>query len=287
MQIKATVHTGEFSSDMQKIQIIQEMREICQHRKQNAEGKLVLVGHWFVKSFVRRFSIYITWLFVRIGISANTTTLFTILCGLTGVILCIPHIFWLNVIGVCLLMLDVVFDCVDGEIARWTKKSSLQGFYLDLAGHLLCNALLATICAMHLYLLNGQIRYIFLAFLAYGAAQCRRGLSVIYDQIILPQIPPECRREPGVSKTLSIAAQNKIDWVQMKWSFARFISRLTDFITIRLVSFLCIFLSYIATTKPMILAAWFFAIFGILWDVADIVFKFFFLIPRMKHVKKV
>jgi hypothetical protein len=183
-------------------------------------------------------------------------------------------------------MLDELFDCVDGEIARWTKKSSLRGLYLDLAGHLLCNPLLAIICALHLYLLNGQIRYIYLAFLAYIAAQCRRGLSVNYDQIILPQIPPEYRREPGISTSPGIASQNQTGLIRMKWSFARFISRLTDFFTIRLVSFLCIFLSYVGTAIPLMLAAWFFAIFGILWIIADIVFKFFFLIPDVKHVKK-
>ena len=201
--------------------------------------------------------------------------------------MCMPHVLWLNVIGASLLMLDVVFDAVDGEIARWTRKSSLKGLYLDLAGHLLCNALLATICAMHLYLLNGQIRYMILAFLAYAAAQCRRGLSVNYDQVILPQIPPECRREPGVSETPVIASQNQAGWIRMKWSFARLLSKFTDFFTIRLVSFLCIFLSYVGTTMPLILAAWFFAIFGILWIIADIMFKFFFLVPRVKHVKKV
>jgi hypothetical protein len=284
--MESITHPGGFNSDVQKMQTIQEMREICQHRKPNAEGKMVLAGHWFVTSCVRRFSIYITWLLVRIGISANITTLLTILCGLAGAVLCIPHIFWLNIIGVCLLMLDELFDCVDGEIARWTKKSSLRGLYLDLAGHLLCNPLLAIICALHLYLLNGQIRYIYLAFLAYIAAQCRRGLSVNYDQIILPQIPPEYRREPGISTSPGIASQNQTGLIRMKWSFARFISRLTDFFTIRLVSFLCIFLSYVGTAIPLMLAAWFFAIFGILWIIADIVFKFFFLIPDVKHVKK-
>jgi phosphatidylglycerophosphate synthase len=269
------------------MEAIQAMREVCQLRKPNAQGKMVCVGLWINRLLVRRFSVYITWLFVRIGITANTTTFFTILCGLTGVAFCIPHIFWLNVIGAFLLMLELIFDCVDGEIARWTKKSSLQGLYLDLASHLLCNALLATICALHLYLMNGQIRYLLLAFVAYIAAQCRRGLTVTYDQIILPQIPPECRRELGVSTTSGFASQNQAGWMQMKWSFARFISKLTDFFTIRMVSFLCIFLSYLGTTKPLILAAWFFAIFGILWDFADIVFKFFYLIPQVKHVKRV
>jgi len=269
------------------MEIIQEMRLVCQLRKPNARGKMVRTGHWVNRLFVRRFSIYITWLFVKAGISANGTTFLGMLFGLIGVVLFIPHIFWLNVIGFFLVMLDNVLDCVDGEIARWTKKSSLRGLYLDLVSHILCNAPLATICALHLYLLNGKTRYMLLAFLAYIAAQCRRELSVTYDEIILPLMPSECQCQPGASRTPEVALQNQVGWTQIKWSLARFISKLTDFFTIRLISSLCIFLSYAGTIKPMILAAWFFAVFGILWDIADIVFKFFYLIPDAKHAKKV
>jgi hypothetical protein len=285
--MESSTHIGEFNKELKKMVAIREMRERCQHRKPNRKGEVVLVGHWFKTSFVCHFSMYITWLFVRIGISANTTTFLAILCGLTGAALCMPHVLWLNVIGALLLILDVVFDAVDGEIARWTRKSSLKGLYLDLAGHLLCNALLATMCAMHLYLLNGQIRYMILAFLAYAAAQCRRGLRVINDQVIVPQIPLDRRREPGGIATPGIASQNQTGWIQMKWSLARLLSKFTDFITIRLVSFFCIFLSYAGITKPLILSAWFFALFGILWVIADIVFKFFFFVPSVRHVKKI
>ena len=269
------------------METIQEMQVVCQPQKPNAKGDVVLVGDWFSTLLVRHFSMYITWLFVRIGITANTTTFFTILCGLAGVALCMPHIFWLNVIGASLLILEMVLDCVDGEIARWTKKSSLKGLYLDLVSHLLCNALLATICGLHLYLLNGQIRYLILAFIAYAAAQCRRGLSVTYDQVILPQIPPDRRGKLGAGGSGSAISQMQTGWTQMKWSFARVTSKLTGFTTIRLVSFLCILLSYAGITKPLALAAWFFAVFGLLWVIADIVFKFFFLVPAMQHVKKV
>ncbi|KPL20654.1 MAG: hypothetical protein AMJ75_11435, partial [Phycisphaerae bacterium SM1_79] len=100
------------------MEIIQEMRLVCQLRKPNARGKMVRTGHWVNRLFVRRFSIYITWLFVKAGISANGTTFLGMLFGLIGVVLFIPHIFWLNVIGFFLVMLDNVLDCVDGEIAR-------------------------------------------------------------------------------------------------------------------------------------------------------------------------
>lgn len=240
-----------------------------------------MAGHWFKRHLVRHFSLYITWLFVKIGISANTTTFLMILFGLLGAALCIPHVPWLNAIGILLLMFELVFDCVDGEIARWTKKSSLRGFFLDLVSHLVCNALLATICALHLYVWHGQSRYLILAFVAYGAAQARRGLRVIYDQIIRPQIPPEARPRTYVGGTDGSV------WIRLNWSAARKLSRLTDCVTVRLVTFFSIAVTYAGITKPLIVSAWFFAVFGILWVAADIIFKFYYMVPQIPHVKKV
>jgi phosphatidylglycerophosphate synthase len=188
---------------------------------------------------------------------------------------------WLNVIGVLLLAFEYVLDCVDGEIARWTKKSSLKGFFLDLVSHLLCNALLAAISGLHLYVWQGQSRYLILAFAGYAAAQYRRGLRVIYDQIIRPQIPPDAR--PRINAT----GTGDSDWMRLKWGAARKLSRLTDTVTIRLATFFSIAVSYAGITGPLIISAWFFAVFGILWVVADTIFKFYYMVPQIPHVKKV
>jgi phosphatidylglycerophosphate synthase len=288
--------TGEWTSftksdksnrELPLMESIQEMREVCQLRSPNAQGKMVWVGHWLSRLLVRRFSIYITWLFVKVGISANATTFLGMLLALTGAALCVPHLLWLNGIGFFLLMLDPVFDCVDGEIARWTKKSSLRGFFLDLVSHLVCNALMATISALHLYLWYGQRRYLILAFVAYAAAQYRRGLRVIYDQIIQPQIPADARPRTNVAATDGPVLHNRLVWTRLKWSVARKVSRLTDFVTIRLVTFFSIAVSYAGITGPLIVSAWFFAVFGIIWVAADVLFKFYYMVPPMPHVKKV
>jgi hypothetical protein len=134
---------------------------------------------------------------------------------------------------------------------------------------------------------TGGVVYLWLGWSGPLSPQCRRGLEVFYDQIILPQILSEYRRQPAVKKANNNATRNQVNLTKMKWGLARFISKFTDFYTIRLISSLCIFLSYAGTIKPMILAAWFFVIFGILWDIADVVFKFFYLIPHVKHVKKI
>jgi len=257
------------------------MREVCQLRTLSPEGQRVIAGHWLKRRFVRHFSLYITWLFVKIGISANTTTFLTILFGLLGAALCVPHVLWLNVIGMLLLAFEFVFDCVDGEIARWTKKSSLKGFFLDLVSHLLCNALLAAISGLHLYVWQGQSRYLILAFAAYAAAQYRRGLRVIYDQIIRPQIPPDARPRTNAAGTGGSV------WMRLKWGAARKLARLTDTVTIRLVTFFSIAVSYAGIPGPLVVCAWFFAVFGILWVVADSIFKFYYMVPQIPHVKKV
>jgi phosphatidylglycerophosphate synthase len=269
------------------MEIIQEMRDVCQLRSPNAQGKMVWVGHWLSRLLFRRFSIYITWLFVKAGISANATTFLGMVLALAGVGLCVPHVLWLNVVGFLLLTMDAVLDCVDGEIARWTRKSSLRGFFLDLVSHLVCNALMAGIVALHLYAWYGQSRYLVLAFVAYAAAQYRRGLRVIYDQIIQPQIPVGARPRTDGAATDGPVSPKRLAWTRLKWNAARNVSRLTDFVTIRLVTFFSIALSYAGITGPLIVSAWFFAVFGLMWVAADVLFKFYYMVPPMPHVKKV
>ena len=138
---------------------IKEMRHVCQQRRPNAQGKMVWAGHWFNRLVTRWFSIYITWLCVKFNVSANSVTFLMIVSGLTGFALCIPHLLWLNIAGAVLLLLGEFLDCVDGEVARWNKKSSLKGKYLDLVYHVLCNALVSCICGLQLYVITREGKY--------------------------------------------------------------------------------------------------------------------------------
>lgn len=44
------------------------------------------------------------------------------------------------VLGVVMVQLYLLLDCVDGEVARWKKQFSLGGVYLDRVGAYLCDA---------------------------------------------------------------------------------------------------------------------------------------------------
>lgn len=267
--------------------IIQEMREVCQQRRLNAKGKMVWAGHWFNTLFVRHFSIYITWLFVKMGISANAVTFLMIPMALIGVALSVPHVLWVNILGFFLLILAEVFDCVDGEIARWMKKSSLKGLYLDLVSHVLCNAPLSIMCALHLYVLNGQIRYMILAFFAYAGAESRLGLKGIYDRLSLEGSSDEKTGPSGSVASGSVLQKGLSEGLTTLILAKRLLYLFTDNSVIRLTSFVGILLSYAGIIEPLIFFAWFFAIFWVFRVICEIANKYFFLVPDMQHVKKV
>jgi len=106
---------------------IKELRLICQESRDD----VLYQRSWFDRNFTRRFSIYFTKPFIKLGISANQATAVDFLIGLAaGIFLTFANpAFWL--IGIALFYLYFVFDCVDGEIARYRKTSSPVGSFLD------------------------------------------------------------------------------------------------------------------------------------------------------------
>lgn len=89
-------------------------------------------------SVFRPLSFYLTWLFLRLGISANQVTYISLLVGLTGLGLLAFGGYGARVLGALLLNFWIVLDCVDGNIARCTSSSSRFGFFLDTTtGHII------------------------------------------------------------------------------------------------------------------------------------------------------
>jgi phosphatidylglycerophosphate synthase len=98
--------------------------------------------HWAGKLYMRRVSPYVTRLLLRTPISANGVTWLMILCGVAAAgVLALPGL--LPAIGaVLLIQLQLLFDCCDGEVARWRDQKSLLGVYLDRIGHWVTDAAL-------------------------------------------------------------------------------------------------------------------------------------------------
>lgn len=70
----------------------------------------------------------LTYLMVVVGVLGGAALLIP---GLTGAVL-----------AAVLFQVYLLLDCVDGEVARWRKQTSVTGVYLDRIGHYLCEAAL-------------------------------------------------------------------------------------------------------------------------------------------------
>ena len=86
----------------------------------------------FYSTFVvRRLSKPLTRLALRIGWSPNTITLVSFAIGIVAAASFAVGSRWALVLGALLLQLSLIVDCVDGEVARATRRFSALGAWLD------------------------------------------------------------------------------------------------------------------------------------------------------------
>lgn len=111
---------------------IAQLRTVCQPTEITSRRS---AEHWTADVYLRRLSPFLTRPLLRMGFSANAVTWLMIATGvLAGVVLLIPGIpgaFLAVVLG----QLQMLWDCCDGEVARWRQKSSAVGIFLDSVGH--------------------------------------------------------------------------------------------------------------------------------------------------------
>ena len=98
--------------------------------------------HWAGRLYMRKVSPAATWVFARLGWTPNAVTLAFIACGVAaGVVIAFGGLAT-AIAGAVLIQGYLLFDCSDGELARWSKRTSATGIYLDLVGHYLGEAAL-------------------------------------------------------------------------------------------------------------------------------------------------
>ena len=90
--------------------------------------------HWAGRLYMRRISLRTTRLLISSPISANGYTYLMTVAGLaSGPALLIPGVTG-AIIGALLIQVYLLLDCVDGELARWRRQTSIVGVYLDRIG---------------------------------------------------------------------------------------------------------------------------------------------------------
>lgn len=91
--------------------------------------------HWVADVYLRRISPYLTRILLPTGVSANTVTWFMIITGASaGLALLIPGIPG-ALLALLLGQMQMLWDCSDGEVARWRGTFSPAGTFLDKIGH--------------------------------------------------------------------------------------------------------------------------------------------------------
>jgi len=100
--------------------------------------------HWAGRLYMRRFSPRATWVFARLGWSPNAVTMAFIASGIAAGVAIAFGGLATAVTGAVLIQLYLLFDCSDGELARWSGRTSATGVYLDGIGHYLGEAALLT-----------------------------------------------------------------------------------------------------------------------------------------------
>lgn len=89
---------------------------------------------------MREISLRITRVLVGTKVTPNQLTyLMTVAGVLAAPALLVPGV-WGAVLGLVMVQLYLLLDCVDGEVARWKKQYSLSGVYMDRVGAYLCDA---------------------------------------------------------------------------------------------------------------------------------------------------
>ena len=81
--------------------------------------------------FLRKISKLFTWLAVRLKMTPNQVTLISFAIGLLSAYEFSKGNFWAIFTGAVLLQLSIIIDCVDGELARYTRQFSQLGAWLD------------------------------------------------------------------------------------------------------------------------------------------------------------
>ncbi|MEA3323713.1 MAG: CDP-alcohol phosphatidyltransferase family protein [Euryarchaeota archaeon] len=128
------------------IESIKELKKICQNSKAETMD-------WYSKIFYRNISVYLTKLLLHTSITANHVTLFTIVLGLAAGILFSFGTYSYILAGALLLQLWLIFDCVDGEIARYRGTAGICGKYIESLDHCITEPFTVVCVGYGLYVL--------------------------------------------------------------------------------------------------------------------------------------
>lgn len=181
---------------------IKKLKTVCQESKEGWENR-----NWFDKHITRKISIYMTYISIKLGIKPNQVTFATLVVGLVGGVFIATgnKIYW--VLGFLIVYLGVILDAVDGELARFYRKTTELGGYLDLfVGYFLHKYILLCM-SMGLFIETGEILPFILGMISISSISLSAENNIYREKInIKLHGPSDCTR---INRNLEI--YNKIE----------------------------------------------------------------------------
>ena len=120
--------------------------------------------HWFSS----KFSVYFSYFFINIGLSADRVTNLFLLTGVVGAI----YVEY-PIISYLLWRLHIILDMSDGDIARFNQSFSSRGRYWDRLNHSIINPLFCFFIGNKFFVIYQDIKYLFL------------GVMLMFSQFLL------------------------------------------------------------------------------------------------------
>jgi len=111
--------------------------------------------------YIRKYSIYITRLFLYTNLTPNQITMIWVIVGVIGASLFIFGNYTYSIIGALLMFLAFSLDFVDGEVARYKKLTSGFGEFLDWVGTWFISLFAILTITLGSFLSSGSVWIIF------------------------------------------------------------------------------------------------------------------------------
>ena len=154
---------------------LRELKEF-KHRI-NPEERQGAYGYYFI----RPLSLYVTYLALRLGLTANQVTVLQTIAGLAGALCLAFPTTPMTIAGIALLQFGFVLDNVDGEVARFRKQVSVTGKFLDTVGHELVIPSMYFALGVATYFRLGHFESVVAGFL-WGLFSLRLDISTMYHE---------------------------------------------------------------------------------------------------------
>lgn len=95
----------------------------------------VSAEHWAGRLYMRHVSVYFTRWLLPTRLTPDGVTWLMIGSGLVAAAFVALPSLWAAALAVVFIQLQLLFDCSDGELARWRRNTGATGVYLDRIGH--------------------------------------------------------------------------------------------------------------------------------------------------------